>query len=290
LAGFQYHVIIFGHASHGVLQLGNSTDSQLEYHYGDFANSLELEKVVDGADVVIHLVGNTVPQSSNDNPRFDVDAHIGPSLTLLDLCVKHKVGQVIFTSSGGTVYGVAGDQPIVENQLTMPISSYGIQKITIEHYLRLYQRLHGLNSTVLRVSNPYGPGQGIGRNQGLIAMVCHKILHNSPVEIWGDGSVVRDYIYVQDLVSAIEKSILHVSGFEVFNVGTGIGSSINHVLELFRDLGYGKFQVDYRPARAVDIPTNILDITKFSTQFSWRPQYLLSEGIRKTMQAISENQ
>lgn len=283
-----YPVTVFGHAAHE--ELAVEGPGTVRYCHGDFANAVELGQAIMGSEVIFHLIGNTVPQSSNANPRFDVDAHIGPTLTLFDLCREHGVRQVIFTSSGGTVYGITGQSPIPENHPTLPISSYGIQKITIEHYMRLYNRLHGLNATVLRIANPYGPGQNIGRNQGLIGMVCAKIKHHQAMEIWGDGTVVRDYIFIDDLVDAMERVILSVDGFEIYNVGTGIGTSINQVLDIFRSIGTFQLELKYRDGRPVDIPCNILDIGKIGQKFDWTPQIDLTSGIRETLDSCLERE
>jgi UDP-glucose 4-epimerase len=281
-----YPVTVFGHASHE--SFAGSAGATPRYCYGDFGNAAELEKAVSGCDVVFHLIGSTVPQSSNDNPRFDVDAHIGPTVTLLDVCVKCGVRQLIFASSGGTVYGVSGALPIDEGHRTIPISSYGIQKLTIENYMRLYHLIHGLNATVLRVANPYGPGQNIGRNQGIIATICNRIKHKKAIDVWGDGRVVRDYIFIEDVVEAMEKTVLSRNGFEIYNVGTGIGTSINEIIGLFGSLGHAGIGVNYREARLVDIPVNILNVAKFTGAFNWKPRTDLLEGIRMTLDSCLE--
>ena len=285
LAQSGHSVTVFGHASHEARELEGKG---VHHCYGDFANARELDAALRGIDVVFHLIGNTVPQSSNDNPRFDVDAHVGPTLTLLDLCVRHKVKQVVFTSSGGAVFGIPAYLPIDEKHPTVPISSYGIQKITIEHYLRLYHRLHGLRATVLRIANPYGPGQGIGRNQGLVGMVCTKIKCHETLEIWGDGSVVRDYIHISDVVTAMEKIILATDGYDIYNIGTGVGTSINEVVALFTSLDHVKLAVHYKPARPVDIPANVLDCAKFRQTFGWQPGVELAAGIKTTLESYLE--
>ena len=281
-----FSVTVFGRPSHEGLDL--APGSPIRYCYGDFENASELDCAVRGMDVVFHLIGSTVPQSSNDNPRFDVDAHIGPTVTLLDLCVKNGVHEVVFASSGGTVYGLPVHLPIDENHKTAPISSYGIQKLAIEHYMRLYGMTHGLCCTVLRVANPYGPGQNIARHQGIIGTICSKIRRNETIDIWGDGKVVRDYIYISDLVEAMERCILSGDGYRIYNVGTGVGTEINRILEIFRTLGCVDLRVRYRPGRLVDIPANILDFQKIRGALNWQPQVALEDGIRLTLNSYPE--
>jgi UDP-glucose 4-epimerase len=284
LSSLGYEITLFGRPAHkdSIGQFPRGT----QFVFGDCANAVELEPAVAGANVVFHLVGNTVPASSNANPRFDVDAHVGPTITLLELCVRHGVDQVVFTSSGGTVYGIPCQVPIPESHPVMPISSYGIQKATIEHYLRLFHYLHGLRSTVLRISNPYGPGQNIARLQGLVGTVCDRILKHGVLEVWGDGSVVRDYIYIHDLLVAMAKVIGQEQGASIYNVGSGLGTSVNDVLNTFVRLGINNLTVKYQPARKVDVPVNVLDIRRFSELFSWEPETKLIDGIRTTFLAL----
>ena len=281
-----YAVTVFGHASHEAF--AEQGEGRLRYCYGDFANAAELESAVAGCDVVFHLIGNTVPQSSNENPRYDVDAHVGPTVTLLDVCVRCRVRQLIFASSGGTVYGIPSHLPIEETHPTAPISSYGIQKLTIENYMRLYNLIHGLGATVLRISNPYGPGQNIGRNQGIIATICSRITRGEGVDIWGDGEVVRDYIYIADVVDAMERAVLRADSFQIYNVGTGIGTSINEILGVFGAIGHSGFAVNYRKGRLVDIPVNILNTVKFENAFDWKPKTSLRAGILMTLESYME--
>lgn len=283
LARIGHEVTVFGRAAHQDL-MGQFLPGT-RFVFGDFGNGVELDPALAGAQVVFHLVGNTVPASSNMNPRFDVDAHIGPTITMLESCVRHGVDQVVFTSSGGTVYGIPQQVPIPEDHPLMPISSYGIQKVTTEHYLRLFHYLHGLRSTVLRISNPYGAGQNIGRQQGLVGTICDKIKHGQALEIWGDGTVVRDFIHIDDVVHAMALTLGNEPGASVYNVGSGIGTSIKDLIDLFIDLGAPRFQVLYKPGRAVDVPVNILDTTRLRTVLGWSARTGLPEGIRATLVA-----
>lgn len=285
LAADGYPVTVFGHASHGHFPNGGAN---IRYRHGDFANLYELRAAIEGAEVVFHLIGNTVPQSSNDNPRFDVDAHIGPTISLLDACVAAGVRHIIFTSSGGTVYGIPRYTPIDEEHPTFPISSYGIQKVTIEHYLRLYQRIHGLPATVLRIANPYGPGQNIGRNQGLIGTVCSKLVRGEVLDVWGDGSVVRDYIYIDDVVAALRAVMLETPGYSVYNLGSGKGTSITQLLAAFEEAGLPRVGVRFREARPVDIPVNVLDTSRIGARFGWRPTIGLTDGIVAAYRAFRD--
>ncbi len=178
-----------------------SADEQVEWVEGDFANQEDIARAVPDCDVIYHLVSTTLPKSSNDNPVYDVETNIVGTLHLLEVARKSTVRKVIFISSGGTVYGVPNSTPINEEHPTNPICSYGISKLTIEKYLNLYYTLYGLDYCVLRLANPYGERQRTTVAQGAVAVFLHRALRNETIEIWGDGSVVRDYIYVSDAIS-----------------------------------------------------------------------------------------
>lgn len=234
-------------------------------------------------DVVCHLIGSTVPQSSNGNPRYDIEANLAPTLTLFDLCRQYGIRHLIFASSGGTIYGIPQYVPIDEAHETKPICSYGIQKLAIEHYMRLYHSLYGIDMTALRLSNVYGPRQNTARAQGVIGAYCSRVAHGEALDMWGDGTVVRDFMYIADVVEAIKMVMRHAPGFQVFNLGTGIGTSLNDLIDHLRVVSPVAFTVRHLPGRAVDVSVNILDCTKFQQAFPWKARYSLMEGLRPTL-------
>ena len=174
-----------------------------EYMEGELGNHGLIQEAVEGMEVVYHFVSTTLPKTSNDDPVYDVRSNLIDTLQLLEGCVQAGVRKVIFISSGGTVYGLPQTVPITEDHPTSPITSYGIVKLAVEKYLDLFQHLYGLDYTVLRVSNPYGPYQNPSGQQGAIAVFLHRLYTGQPITIWGDGRVVRDYLYVADLVEAL---------------------------------------------------------------------------------------
>jgi UDP-glucose 4-epimerase len=178
----------------------------VEWIEGDLVNQEDLEAAIQGCDIIYHLVSTTLPKSSNDNPAYDIETNVIGTLHLLDLARKKMGKKVIFISSGGTVYGVPGEVPIKESYPTNPLCSYGIVKLTIEKYLALYHQLYGLDYCVIRPSNPFGERQRVTGAQGAVAVFLHKALRDEPIEIWGDGTVVRDFIYVGDLTAALVKA------------------------------------------------------------------------------------
>ncbi len=173
----------------------------ITFYTGDFGNVGALDELIaTGFDAVIHCVSTTTPKSSNESPEFDIQSNVIGTLYLLDICVKHKVGKLVFLSSGGTVYGDIGHKDMVdETHAVRPMCSYGVSKLTIEHYLDVYRHLRGLDYVALRLSNPYGERQSPLRALGALTVFLHRTLKRQNIEIWGDGGVTRDFIYVGDL-------------------------------------------------------------------------------------------
>jgi UDP-glucose 4-epimerase len=246
-------------------------------------NNESIQQVIQGADFVVHLVSTLLPVHSNREQIRDLEENLIGTVRLLQQCKDAGVKKVIFASSGGTVYGPQQNMPINETTLLNPISSYGIVKGAIENYLHLYRRLYGLDFVALRISNPFGPFQ-MPHDQGLIAALMGKTLNGSPVEIWGDGTVVRDYIYIDDVVNAIilAMALDNSDAPRVYNIASGVGRSVNEVLHAI-GAAHGKLtKVNYHPARAVDVPTNILDVCLARTHLGWTPTTEWNDALEKT--------
>jgi UDP-glucose 4-epimerase len=259
-----------------------ATAAKAEIVTGDFLNYGDLARALSGIEVVFHLISTTLPKPSNDNPVYDVETNLVGSLRLLELCRAHRVRKVVFSSSGGTVYGVPATVPIAEAHPTEPLCSYGIQKLAIEKYLQLEHALHGLDYCILRPSNPYGERQRTDVAQGAIAVFLERALRGEPIEIWGDGSVVRDYVYVGDVAEAFVRAVSYEGAQRVFNVGSGTGTSLKELIEKIGALLGRKPAVDYRPARRVDVPINVLDSSAAARHLGWRARTPLAQGLQRT--------
>lgn len=258
---------------------------RVELVIGDFNDRATIERVVRGCDVVFHLVSTTLPKSSNENPLFDLASNVGGTLQLLDAVRKHGVRKVVFASSGGTVYGRTQVSPIRESHATDPTCSHGIGKLAIEKYLHLYKELHGLDYCALRIANPYGERQRTEKAQGAIGVLLERVLNGRPFEIWGDGSVVRDYIYVGDVVRAlIAGAAESETPSKVFNVGTGLGTSLNQLVDVVERVTGRRAQRIYSPARGFDIRENVLDTARATEELGWTASVSLEDGIRKTIE------
>ena len=240
---------------------------------GEFSDRAALARAVDGAEHVFHLLGSSTPESSNKDPVADLAAGAMASLHLLEICRAAGVRKVVFLSSGGTVYGIPSAVPISEDAPTDPISAYGVSKLAVEKYLRLYHHLHGLDYVVLRVANPFGPWQDPDRRQGVVPALMQAVLDGRPAEIWGDGRVVRDYLFAADAADAIAEAAAYRGEHRIFNVGSGVGRSVLDVLEdIGAALGRADVEAVHRPARATDVPVNVLDTSRIQRELGWEPR------------------
>ena len=259
-----------------------------EFVSGDFVNSEDVAAALEGCEVAFHLVSTTLPQSSNDNPLYDVETNLVGTLRLLELARTCGTRKIIFSSSGGTIYGVPQKIPIPESHPTDPLCSYAVSKLAIEKYLHLYSHLHGLNYSVLRIANPYGEGQSPLQKQGAIAVFTYKALRGEPIQIWGNGEVVRDYVYAGDVAEAFIKAARYPGAYRVFNIGAGRGCSLNELLSRLEALLGRTIKRDYLPGRRFDAPANVLDIGLARTELEWTPHTPLETGITRTAEWITK--
>lgn len=248
---------------------------------GDFNNPpLELFQKLDQA-LVFHLVSSCRPSASTAQAANEASQDLVSTIRLLEETKKRDL-RWVFLSSGGTVYGQNNDEHITELSPTAPICSYGVVKLAIEHYYELYRTLHGTDYVVVRLANPYGPGQVPFKGQGLIAAILYKSLKGDAIEVWGDGENVRDYIYIDDAIQGIIALALCEAAGEIFNIGTGQGYSINQLIELINQTMEIKLAVNYSNSRNIDVKRNVLSNQKALMYTSWFPNKDLKTGISFT--------
>lgn len=259
----------------------------VEYQRGDFSDAALLSEALIGVDAVIHLVSSTVPSTSNISPVADIQGNLINTVNLLASMRALGVRNIVYLSSGGTVYGIPKRDPIPEDHPTDPISSYGIVKLAIEKYLQMESYLHGLRHCILRVSNPYGPRQGHGGVQGVIGTYLWRIARSQPIEIWGDGTVVRDFLHVRDVadlaVTAVDSDVTGV-----FNAGSGEGTSILEIVDHIGSVLGEPLSPVFKPGRNFDVPRAVLDISRTRHTLNWGPKISLAEGIQETWQWIEQ--
>lgn len=262
---------------------------KVEWIYGDLMSVHDVNHALEGVDVVVHLVSTTLPKNSNDDPIYDVQSNLVGSLQILDAMVKQNVNKIIFISSGGTVYGDPIYLPIDEKHPNNPRVSYGVTKLAIEKYLLLYQNLYGIKANILRVTNPYGPRQRVETAQGAIGVFLNKALRNEEIEIWGDGLVVRDYIFVSDVADAFSQALNYDGDHSIFNISSNFGVSLNDLLKTIEAQIGCHLDVQYKPSRSFDIQTSILDNNLAKSELGWSPKTPFEAGLQKTYEWFCNN-
>jgi len=249
---------------------------------GDFTEPEKVREAIRGCDVVFHLLTATTPASSNQDMAADLQANVGGTLRMLDACREEGVRRVIYVSSGGTIYGIPQQVPTPETAPTSPITAYGVTKLAVEKYLHLYEYLYGLEYRTLRVANPYGPYQTAAKNQGVIAAFMRHAIDGSPIDVWGDGSVVRDYVYIDDVTTALCSAVTHEGPARTFNIGCGKGRSLRDVVATIEEVSGIKIAARYGEARAIDVPRSVLDTSLAHEELHWHPRVEFADGMRRT--------
>lgn len=257
--------------------------TEFEWAVGDFTNIEDVNNAIGECEIIFHLVSTTLPKSSNLNPANDIETNVISTIRMLDTARKKNVRMVLFASSGGTIYGIPNKIPVSETDPTEPVCSYAIGKLTIEKYLHLYSVLYGLEYRILRISNPYGEEQPPDGEQGAIAVFLARALKNQIIDVWGDGSVVRDFVYVGDVAKAFLKAMSYRGSHRLFNIGAGEGKSINELLSAIELLLGKNVKRNYLASREFDVPVNMLDISRARSELGWHPDTPLSEGLKETL-------
>lgn len=248
----------------------------------DLTMDADYERLVEGQDIVYHLVSTTVPTTSNKAIAEELKGNVVLSANLFEACIHQNVKKIVFLSSGGTVYGKESKCPLNEKTPTNPITSYGVQKVTIEKLLYLYNYMYGLDYRIIRLTNPYGPYQRPNGVLGAVTTFTYKALKGEEIQVYGDGSVVRDFIYIDDAVRGIMKIVNGTDRHHTFNLGCGYGTSIKQVLDTVQDALGIEVKVRYTEARKVDVPVNYLDIKRYETAYGSLNPISLKEGVKKT--------
>ena len=254
---------------------------------GEWRDQKLVQSALDGVDVVVHLISTMVPDAYDLNSSGEVWFNTAFTLQILGECVEEGIRRFVFASSGGTIYGVPQETPIPESHPLKPICSYGMSKLIIEKYLEMFRHLYGLEYVILRPANAYGIRQNLSGRQGAVGIFLGNIMRGEQINLWGDGSVVRDFVYVGDLAVAFYRAMIY-SNLEnrVFNIGSGNGVSINQVLETLSVITGRDPDIHNKPARKFDVPINILDVSLARDHLMWTPTVDLVDGLRSTWMEI----
>lgn len=256
---------------------------------GDLANPDFTGPLVRNCDTLIHLASATTPSTSAASPSMEAQANIVPTLRLLELAQQTDLRHLIFISSGGTVYGNPVRLPAMESDPLTPLSYHAAGKVALESFLHTYQHLSDKVVTILRPSNLYGPEQPLRSGFGIIRTMLENVRTGQPLTIWGDGQNVRDYLYIDDMVTACCQLIERGCDSETFNVGAGIGTSINRLHQIIEKLVGGSIPVQYLPARSLDVRAITLDSSKLIRATGWAPAVNLEEGIARTWKWLNQS-
>lgn len=249
---------------------------------GDLTQESVLAEALEGVTVVFHLLWTTtaIHEVANRDPIADVMANTVPTIGLMEACLAAGVERLVFTSSGGTIYGPATQLPIPETHITNPLNAYGVSKLSVEKYLQMFHHLHGLDYVILRPSVPYGPGQNPIARQGAPAVFTYRVAQEMPISIWGDGQVTRDYFYIQDLVEALLLAAKRpLDSHRIFNIGGGTGISLLALIDTIEEVVGKSAQITFKPARQFDAPNIVLDNSRAHLYLGWSPEISLQQGI-----------
>ena len=252
--------------------------SQKNYHKFDVTDPISVENTVKDVDVVIDLVAHSLV-SSIDGPVTNANVNIMGLLYILEACRKNNIKKIIFTSASSMI-GEPQTSTVAENHQAIPKTAYGITKLTSEHYLRLYKEMYGLNFVIFRFFNIYGPFQ----KNGLIPTLYNRIKNDEPLTVFGKGDQIRDYVFIEDIIPFFEKaSSSNLVDNKIFNMGTGIGTSIIEIIKNFSQILNISPKIEYKPERPGEIGNFVANTDLLSNSFGDIPKTTPKEGLEKTI-------
>ncbi|HET9575500.1 MAG TPA: NAD-dependent epimerase/dehydratase family protein [Nitrospira sp.] len=251
--------------------------------------SWRLERVFrnERPNVVMHLAAQMDVRKSVEDPMFDAQVNILGTLNVLQQAVKHGVRKVVFSSSGGAIYGEQEIYPAPESHVTRPLSPYGLSKLCGEQYLSYYQRSSGLQVVSLRYANVYGPRQDPEGEAGVVAIFIQKMLNNEQAVINGNGRQTRDFVFVEDVVEA-NLAVMGQETQGTYNVGTGVETSVNDLFRILIQHTGSTCKEVHGPAKKGEQARSVIDNTRMRHELSWEPKADLSEGLKKTVEYFRE--
>lgn len=238
-------------------------------------------------EVVNHHAAQIDVRRSVADPLYDASINIMGSIALLEACRKAGVRKVVYSSTGGAMYGEPECLPCEENHPIRPLSPYGASKATVEHYLFMYRQNFGLSYTILRYPNVYGPRQDPFGEAGVIAIFTERMLRGEPVTINGSGEQERDFIYVGDCVSANLLALEAGDGRE-YNLGWGLGVTVNEVYHRLKAITGYSLEAAHGPAKTGETFRIYLGTSRIQKELGWAPQVPLEEGLARTVQFFRE--
>ncbi|MEC4890731.1 MAG: NAD-dependent epimerase/dehydratase family protein [Nitrospira sp.] len=237
--------------------------------------------------VVIHLAAQVSVRKSVEDPAFDAQANILGTMNVVHQAVLHGARKVVFSSSGGAIYGEQEIYPAPESHPTNPLSPYGISKLCGEHYVSYFERTSGIQTVCLRYANVYGPRQDPEGEAGVVAIFIQKILNNEQPIINGNGRQTRDFVFVDDVVEA-NLAVMGQQIKGVYNVGTGVETSINELFRMVADYTGASSKEVHGPAKKGEQQRSLVDSSKIRQELGWEVKVDLAEGLKRTVAYFRE--
>jgi len=272
-----------------ILQRNNNNNviPDNNYYYLNYFNVKNIIKIIENNNIncVIDLISTIIPSSSIEEYDYEIRNNYSSKLSLLKFYADHNI-KYVYISSGGTIYGNNNETFQTENSKLAPINYYGLSKLIFEETIHFYNKNYNLKYLIIRPSNPYGIYQNINKTQGFVTVAINNILQNNKIEIWGDGTIIRDYIYISDLANAIVELLNIDVDNNIFNIGSGIGTTILDVIKEIEHITNKKAILFFKKNRDIDIPINILDVSKIKQYINFNPMSLNS-GLNLYLNSIT---
>lgn len=272
----QYNLFLFGRSEN------SQNHSNFNYSKIDLNNSVELLQSFKNIDIIYYLASESIPSSTWDNPKSEIENNLLPFINFLECMVQLNCKKIIFSSSAGTIYG-SSDISLIEDANKKPFSPHGINKLTMEYYLNYFETKHNLKYDVFRISNIYGEGQNTSKGLGIINTFLEKIIAEKEITVFGDGEIIRNYIYIKDVAKALAYSCQsNIETSTIYNLSSDDSLSINEVIEYIKKITNEPFKINYKKTRGSDNPKILLDNTKLKNDFKELKFTPINEGIKNT--------
>lgn len=281
-----YHITVFSTKSNKAIKNLGKVFNKVTFKEGNLHNTNLLTKMIKKGDIIFDLISSSVPASSAASPLEEIRNNVLSHIQFFKSACEKKVAKIIFLSSGGGVYGKTKRLPISENELPQPISPHSISKMTVEYYLHYFSKIYHIPYLVYRISNVYGPRQIPKTGFAIIPTLLSAAIQQQRPVLFDHGKLSRDFIYIDDVISAILLSFNKKNREHVYNVGTGTKTNLKNLWNTILKITHTKTRPIYKPKRSFDVTQNVLDISLFSHEFHWKPKTSLSIGLRKTWEWV----
>lgn len=264
--------------------------NQLPYHQLDLKDTKYIARYFKDTELVYYLASDSIPSSSWENPKFELEQNLSPFINFLECTCKLGLKKIVFVSSAGTIYG-SSNEKLTEESDKKPFSPYGITKLAMENYLNYFEAKFGLKYDIFRVSNVYGIGQDTSKGLGIINTFLEKIISENSITIYGDGNNIRNFIYVTDVAELLKLSTSNeINESHIFNLASDDTLSINELIDFIKSIGVTNFKINYQETRQSDNPAILVDNTKIKKTYKDFKFTPISEGLSKTYTYLKEKQ